>query len=66
MPPISTSSAVPKWPSAPERAVGDQLAGGHRVAAGIEFVGAQERLMRGMGGVGLVLVNERSCRVLRS
>ena len=34
------------------------------MAAGIELVGAQERLMRGMRRIGLVLVNERSGGVL--
>ena len=48
----------------PEIAIGDQLAGRHRMAVGIELVGAQERLMRGMGGIGLVLVDERSRGVL--
>src|SRR5262249_34474028 len=44
--------------------VGDQLAGRHWVACGIELIGAQEHLMRGMRGIGLVLIDERGSRVL--
>ena len=45
-------------------AIGDQLAGGDRVAGGVQLVRAQEHLVRGMRGVGLVLVDERSGRVV--
>ena len=37
----------------------DQLAGRDRLAIGVELVLAQEHLVRGMRGVGLVLVDER-------
>ena len=37
----------------------DQSARRHRVAGGVQFVLAQEDLVRGMRGVGLVLVDER-------
>ena len=40
-------------------AIGDQLAGGDRVAGGVELILAQEHLVRGSRGVGLVLVDER-------
>ena len=59
MPPISTSSAVTNWPSAPRSRLVDQLAGG--VAAcrsASDLIGAQEHLVRGMRRVGLVLVDE--------
>ncbi|MND48897.1 hypothetical protein D3C80_398290 [compost metagenome] len=38
--------------------IGDQLAGRHRLAGGIEFIGTQEHLVRGMRAVGLVLIDE--------
>ena len=60
----STSSPVPKSPSA-EIAIRDQPAGGDRIAGGVELVLAQEHLVRGMRGVGLVLVDERRGRVVR-
>ncbi len=41
-------------------AVLDQLAGGVRLTIRADRVGAQEHLVRGMRGVGLVLVDERS------
>ena len=40
-------------------AVGDQPAGRDRIAGGVELILAQEHLVRGMRGVGLVLVDER-------
>ncbi|MNC03019.1 hypothetical protein D3C76_405380 [compost metagenome] len=39
--------------------IGDQPAGRHRIAGGIELVGAQEHLVRRVRGIGLVLVDER-------
>ncbi|OGB18873.1 MAG: hypothetical protein A3B67_15700 [Burkholderiales bacterium RIFCSPHIGHO2_02_FULL_66_10] len=39
--------------------VDDQAAGGLRFAVGVEFVGAQEHLVRRVRAVGLVLVDER-------
>ena len=39
--------------------IGDQLAGRHRIANGIELVSAQEHLVRWMRGIGLVLVDKR-------
>ena len=43
--------------------VHDQLAGGDRIAGGVQLVLAQEHLVRGVRGVGLVLVDERRGRV---
>ena len=43
----------------------DQLAGGVRDAVGVERILAQEHLVGGVRGIGLVLVDERSCRVDR-
>ena len=44
----------------------DELAGGDGIAGGIEHVCAQEDLVRGMRGVGLVLVDEGGRRVDRA
>ena len=57
-----TSPQVAMPPLAPF----DQLAGGDRIAVGVEHVLAQEHLVRGMRGVGLVLVDERGRRVDRA
>ena len=63
MPPISTSSAVPKLAVGAQVAIGDQLAG-RTGCRRVQLVGAQEHLVRGMRGVGLVLVDERRGGVL--
>ena len=44
--------------------VGDQLAGRDRFAVGVELIRAQEHLVRGVRGIGLVLVDERRGGVL--
>ena len=44
----------------------DELAGCNRLASSVEFIFAQEHLMRRVRRVGLVLVDERSGRVDRT
>ncbi|MCY1392009.1 hypothetical protein D3C87_878710 [compost metagenome] len=39
-------------------AIGDQCTGSHGFAVGVQLIGAQEHLVRGMRAVGLVLVDE--------
>ena len=59
IPPRTTSSAVPKWPSAPRSRFTSSLPGSHRLAGGVQLIGPQEHLVRGVRAVGLVLVHER-------
>ena len=64
MPPISTSSRCRTWPSAPRSRLVISLPVAIGVAVRVHLVRAQEHLVRGMRGVGLVLVDERRGGVL--
>ena len=64
MPPISMSSAVPNLPSAPRSRLVISLPVATGSPSASSSIGAQEHLVRGMRGVGLVLVDERRRGVL--